>query len=68
MFDNDALNAFMRQAGRHKLLTKDDEARLGAAILAGTEAAKELQTSGLAIHGPASSTVSLQTARQRRKP
>jgi RNA polymerase sigma factor (sigma-70 family) len=41
--EEDLVRLYLRDIGRHELLTKDDEARLGRAIEAAAEARKELE-------------------------
>jgi RNA polymerase primary sigma factor len=44
--EDDLVRLYLNDIGRHQLLTKDDEARLGAIIEAGQEAKVELSTTG----------------------
>ncbi|MDP9021069.1 MAG: hypothetical protein M3N25_09750, partial [Actinomycetota bacterium] len=40
--DEDIVQLYLNDIGRHPLLTKDDEVRLGEAVQSGAAAAKEL--------------------------
>ena len=44
--DQDVVGVYLNEIGRHRLLTKDDEARLGALIEAGAKARACLTSGG----------------------
>lgn len=46
-YDNDSLKIYLREIGKHTLLTKEDEVMLAKEIEAGTKLAKEIESAGV---------------------